>query len=58
MLTICDGHIGQAGELLRRTNFLVFVIEHGGSTREGGTLDPVRRAEDIQREVILIEPRL
>lgn len=58
MLTICDGHIGQAGELLRRTNVVVFVIDHGGALREGGTLDTLRRAKEIQREIILIEPRL
>ncbi|SFN90024.1 hypothetical protein SAMN05216224_12217 [Thioclava dalianensis] len=57
MLTICDGHIGQAGELLRRTNVVVFVIDRGGAARAGGTLDTLRRAGEIQREIILIEPR-
>ena len=58
MVMICDGHLKQAGELLRRSSVVVFVVDNRAGFREGGTKDTLRRASKMQREVVLIEPRV
>ncbi len=57
VLTFCDGHRGQADALLSRANVVVFVIDRTRQALEGGSLDTLKRAGDMKREVILIEPR-